>query len=1205
MADQSKELLEQRINKLKNERQQFKKSIVTLLHSVPVAISLKRMQDSTFVFCNKAFSDLFQFNADEIIGRKEADLFPTIDYVDTVSRSVSGDKKLQTFRGYTRVVQSFRMPMKKGGSAKYLFTFYIDKTNDVKALDQFEAFEKMMLKAERVAHIGHWEYDVIENEARISPECARIFGTDWSSTPHEWNDFTARIHPDDKNRIVHAFTNALRKGAVFESTYRIQTPDNITKHVQARGYFEKNAQGKIQRSIGMISDITPLKRREQKLERYTAQLENAQTIAKLGHWLHDVTNNRFLISPGVKKLLHLESSEFTLKSLLWIIHPTDRSTLVKSLREKDDREIEVEIRIVIQNETKWLRLIGRNLFTDKGSLIQAFGTVQEITKQKTKELVLEARENYFHRLFAHSFYAMLVLTAKPQQENREFICRDINTAFTEYFGIDKNNAIDQPLSALFPNVFHKWLPHLNSVLAEQKSKHFEMYWPASQKYFQIIAYSTESDQLAVIFNDITLRKYHEEELRINELRFRLLFENSADIMWMLNMDLEPIIISPSAERVRGFNIETIYKQSFEEKMTPASYKRLQDKGQPYFEQIKALKKNAPQQTLEIELDFYHQDGGIIPSQVRVSPVYSDMAEPIALIGVTRDITKRRQAEQESKINAARLHESQRLANLGSWDYNSRKKRVTVSEEMSTMAEYNVEDISDVYDLLKFYRKLVHPDDLKTTLKLIRTSLEQRQDWDIHYRLATKTNNIRQIREISKLEQDNQGRIRHIHATIQDVTDVKNDKENIRKKENPLQSLLTALPDYILVLNRNGVIVDVNVPGRHSFEKQSQRVSELFPEHAAKILTKHISKVLRNQEKQSFEVSFPVREKRQNFEVHFSPCGHNEVLAILRRTNADSRVSTGGDENELLKKILNSKKERIALVGLNGQVLFANTAYSEHLGYSKKEFSNKNEMEWVHPDDKREVKRAFSKTVELGATVFQYRIQHKNGTWRIMDAKAVLVRKEQPQGIVVVSRDISAEHASSNGKSHLDQTQPKLNDEFNNVLKTNNGHSDILLNSYDRETQNSTFHGHVEKEQNHVPPTPDEAIPGGNETILLTDDERHICEVSKTFLEQAGYKVYVANTGEDAIDLFFHHMHEIQLLVLDVVMPGKSGKQVYDEVSTFKPDIPVLFCSAYTRHLLREDHDIYISRQLLRKPYDREELLLKVRDVLDQEQYQEN
>lgn len=1053
MAEQSKESLEQRINQLRNERQQFKKSIVTLLHSVPVAISLKRIQDSTFIFCNKAFSDLFQFTVDEIIGRKETDIFPAQEKLETRSRSVSSDKKLQTFKGTTRVVQSFRMPMKKGGSEKYLFTFYIDKTNDIEALDQFEAFEKILLKAEHVAHIGHWEYDVIENKAKISPECSRIFGSSWSSTPRTWKDFTERVHPEDKNRVIQTFTNALKKGTVFDACYRIQTPDNIIKHVQARGYFERNAQGKVHRSIGMISDITPLKRREQKLQRYATQLENAQTIARLGHWLHDVANNRFLVSPEVKKLLSLRTSEFTLEMLLRVIHPEDRPIVVKSLREKDDREIEIKVRIVIHQKTKWLRLIGRNLFSTDGSLIQAFGTVQEITKQKTRELALQARENYFHRLFAHSYYATLVLSPKPQEENRGFLCRDINAAFTEYFGIAKDDAVDRPLSALFPGAFQKWRPHLNAVLVEQKSRHFEMYWPSSQKYFQVIAYPTESNQLAVIFNDITLRKYHEEELRISELRFRLLFENSADIMWMLNMDLEPILISPSAERVRGFSIETIYKQSLEEKMTPSSYKRLKEKGQPYFEHIKKLKKNAPQQHLEIELDFYHKDGGIIPSQVRVSPVYSDNGEPIALIGVTRDISERRQAEQESRTHAARLHESRRLAKLGSWDYDPRKKRVFLSEEMSAMTEYSPEEISGVYDLLDFYRKLVYPNDLKATLKIVRQSLEQRQNWETHYRLYAQNKKIRYVREIGQLELDSKGRIKQIHATIQNITDIKNIEQKALEKENHLQSLLEALPGFMFVFDRHGVVVDIDVPHHLSTQKPEEwlnrQISEILPLQSARTIIEHISKALQQRKKQIFEIWLPIRKQWHKFDVHLSPCAPGEVLAILRTRQNNSLNSLNDDNTD------------------------ATVAHNES-------------FDWHNAQ------------------------------------------------------------------------QPNLTDK---------------------------------------------AIPGGNETILLADDEKHICEVSRTFLEQAGYRVYVANTGEEAIDLFFHHMHEIQLLVLDVVMPDKSGKQVYDKVSTFKPDIPVLFCSAYTRHLLREDHEIYISRQLLRKPYDREELLLKVRDVLDQEQYQ--
>ncbi|MDZ7723808.1 MAG: PAS domain-containing protein [candidate division KSB1 bacterium] len=123
-------------------------------------------------------------------------------------------------------------------------------------------------------------------------------------------------------------------------------------------------------------------------------------------------------------------------------------------------------------------------------------------------------------------------------------------------------------------------------------------------------------------------------------------------------------------------------------------------------------------------------------------------------------------------------------------------------------------------------------------------------------------------------------------------------------------------------------------------------------------------------------------------------------------------------------------------------------------------------------------------------------------------------------------------------------------------------------------------------------------PRGSETILVADDEPHICEISRTYLEDSGYKIWVAHDGEEALEMYKHHQNDIDLLVLDVLMPNMNGKQVYDEIKKMGSTVPVLFCSGYTLNLLKNEHDINLKAQLLKKPFNKRELLQSVRQILD-------
>ncbi|HEY3276660.1 MAG TPA: PAS domain S-box protein [Syntrophorhabdaceae bacterium] len=123
------------------------------------------------------------------------------------------------------------------------------------------------------------------------------------------------------------------------------------------------------------------------------------------------------------------------------------------------------------------------------------------------------------------------------------------------------------------------------------------------------------------------------------------------------------------------------------------------------------------------------------------------------------------------------------------------------------------------------------------------------------------------------------------------------------------------------------------------------------------------------------------------------------------------------------------------------------------------------------------------------------------------------------------------------------------------------------------------------------------IPGGTETILIAEDNDDVRRLVCSILSRHGYTVIEAMDGEDAIDKLKVH-EEIDLVVLDSVMPKKSGREVCDEARILHPRIKVLFTSGYTsnavpREGLREEKIDFISKPILP-----DEMLVKVREVLD-------
>ncbi len=121
---------------------------------------------------------------------------------------------------------------------------------------------------------------------------------------------------------------------------------------------------------------------------------------------------------------------------------------------------------------------------------------------------------------------------------------------------------------------------------------------------------------------------------------------------------------------------------------------------------------------------------------------------------------------------------------------------------------------------------------------------------------------------------------------------------------------------------------------------------------------------------------------------------------------------------------------------------------------------------------------------------------------------------------------------------------------------------------------------------------------GTETILVAEDDTQVRDLTKHILEGFGYQVMEAGDGEEAISVFNDNKDRIQLLILDVVMPKKNGKEVYDEIKKIRPDIKAIFTSGYNAEIIHKKGILEKGLGFITKPFLPQELLKKVREFLD-------
>ena len=120
---------------------------------------------------------------------------------------------------------------------------------------------------------------------------------------------------------------------------------------------------------------------------------------------------------------------------------------------------------------------------------------------------------------------------------------------------------------------------------------------------------------------------------------------------------------------------------------------------------------------------------------------------------------------------------------------------------------------------------------------------------------------------------------------------------------------------------------------------------------------------------------------------------------------------------------------------------------------------------------------------------------------------------------------------------------------------------------------------------------------GTETVLLVDDEEIVVGVGKQMLQKLGYSVLIARSGQEALDIYTNSPDDVDLVLLDMIMPGMEAGDTYDRLKAINPEIKVLLSSGYA---LDQKAGAIIDRGcngFIQKPFNMQILEAKIGEVL--------
>jgi PAS domain S-box-containing protein len=333
--------------------------------------------------------------------------------------------------------------------------------------------------------------------------------------------------------------------------------------------------------------------------------------------------------------------------------------------------------------------------------------------------------------------------------------------------------------------------HVRSVLAVPMTLGDKMIGMLSAQSYQNGAYSSEDQSLlemlsahaAVAIQNARLHM----AIRQSEEKYRVITENMRDMVWLMDMNLKTIYISPSTLRVRGFTIDEINNLSIDQHVTPESFKRI---SQVLAEKLtpENLSQTDLVLTATLELEFYRKDGSTLWSENTFAMVRDEQGKPEGIIGVGRDITERKQAEEALKNNEARYRALVEQIPAIAYTNSATQIRQTlyISPQIKTILGIDPQEWIEDNDL---WQKIMHEDDRQRVLAEYYRTAETGDKFDTEYRLVTPKGRIIWIHDEATLIRNHLGEPLFWQGIMQDRTENKKVEEALSMNEMLLSNAL--------------------------------------------------------------------------------------------------------------------------------------------------------------------------------------------------------------------------------------------------------------------------------------------------------------------------------------------------------------------------------------------------------------------------------
>ena len=618
---------------------------------------------------------------------------------------------------------------------------------------------------------------------------------------------------------------------------------------------------------------------------------------------------------------------------------------------------------------------------------------QDIAGRKRAEQALRESEERYRTLFNSIDQGFCIIEMKIEPGARlDYRFIEINAAFERQSTLV--DATGKWMRELRPGHEEHWFEIYRDVALTGEPVRFER--PARQlgdRWFEVYAFrvgSPEQKRVGVLFTDITARKRADEALRESEQRFRALFENSVDAVFLTVADGTILKANPAACAMFGMTEEEIIR---------AGRSGLVDTQHPHLEELLAVRRATG--SARGELTCVRKDGARFQCEVS-SAIVGAGGESFVIV---RDITGRKRDEQALRDREARYRAVFSGAAVGIGRINFSDARwIEVNEAFCRMVGYTREELAT-----KPWPEITHPEDIDLDMiPFRRMAAGQLDSYTVEKRFIHKRGHPVWARLALSLVRDEAGRPDYEIAVIEDITLRKQAEQALRASEASLKRAqeIAHLGSWEL-----DVIAD-----RLTWSDEVYRIFGLEPREFAATYEAFLERV-HPDDRAAVDAAYAgsVREGRNSYEIEHrvvrkdngevryvhEKCQHvrdaqGRIVLSLGMVHdiTDRKLAEDAlrESERQFRDLADSMPQLVWTADADGAITYVNRQLHSQLGVSGEVPLGDRWLQLVHPEDRERIQPIWRHCVETGESYeVEYRLRAAGGEYRWFLARGVPIR----------------------------------------------------------------------------------------------------------------------------------------------------------------------------------------------------------------------